>query len=124
MKQLANYIKIVPFHQYVSFNGTDITANVEVLILYSNTPIQFNEDPDNKNGNPYYKQSFQLVTDKLSANIRNMYPAKIPVVVLLYTDDQQPHILGNENSKLRLTIQPTPNEDILSFSREAEDTLF
>lgn len=124
MIHLANFIKIVPFHQYTSFDGTDITANVDVLTLKSETDITLDEEPDISEAGTKYKQSFQIVSEKLSETIRAMYPPNIPVVALIYTDNQQVNILGNEDSKLRLTIQPTPNEDICSFYRETLTPLF
>jgi hypothetical protein len=124
MIHLATFVKIVPFSQYTSYDGTDITADVDVLTLMSGCDIKFEEKPDTSDAGTKYKQSFKIVSEKLSDTIRTMYPPNIPVVALIYTDDQQAYILGNEESKLRLTIQPTPNEDICSFYRETLTPLF
>lgn len=124
MIHLANFIKIVPLHQYVSYSSGVITANVEVLLLLSESDIKLQETPEPTGAGTKYKQSFTIVSEKLSEAIRAMYPPNIPVMVILYTDDQQPYLLGNSEQRLRLTITPGPDSDLLSFYRETTTPLF
>ena len=127
MKTLADYFKIVPLSDFESFDGehlVTISGNAPDHIVANNNLVLEDSPDTGSRAGTFYKQSLQAVTDKLSEYQRMVYVARRPVVVLLFTDTGEPILWGNAEEKLRITLIPTPDADILNFNREALSPIF
>ena len=127
MKTLADYFKIVPLSDFQSFDGEHLVTisgkNPDHVVANNNLVLA--DTPETGSGaGTFYKQSLQAVTDKLSDDQRLVYVARRPVIVLLFTDTGAPVLWGNAEEKLRITLTPTPDADILNFTRAALSPVF
>ena len=127
MKTLADFLKIVPLSDFQSFDGehlVTISGNAPDHIVANNNLVLDDIPETGSPAGTFYKQSLMAVTDKLTDARRLVYVLRRPVVVLLFSDTGVPVLWGNAEEKLRITITPTPNEDILNFSRKALSPVF
>lgn len=127
MKNLANYFKIVPLSDFSGFDGTQlitISTNEPDHIPTNNDLVLMDTPDTGSRAGSVYKQSLRAVTDKLTDAQRAVYVNRRPVIVLLFTDDGAPVLWGSANYLLRISITPTPDADILDFSRIALNSVF
>ena len=127
MKTLANYFKMVPISDFSSFDGEKIItiSGADADHIPTNNELVLTEAPETENAaGSVYKQSLRAVTDKLTDAQREVYVNRRPVIVLLFTDDGEPVLWGSADNKLRITITPTPDADIIDFSRTALEPVF
>jgi len=126
MKHLANYIKILPLTDFDSFDGTTLiskSGNDPDLII-SNNNLVFDPKPQSSAAGPFYTEDLRVVTDKLSDDQRKVYSSRRPVVVLLFDDQANPIVWGNEDQKVRVTLTPNTDSDIIDLTRKTTTALF
>lgn len=126
-KNLAEYFKIVPLSDFQSFDGehlVTISGNAPDHILCNNNLVLADDPETGSRAGIFYKQSLRAVTDKLPEAQRSVYVPRRPVVVLLFTDIGEPVLWGNAEQMLRVSLTPTPDADILNFTREALSPVF
>lgn len=118
-KKLADYLKMVPLSDFKSFDGTSlITVSGSVPDhIVANNNLELADKPETGgNAGTFYKQSLRVVCDKLSDAQRKVYTARRPVVVLLFFDDGTSLLWGNSDQKLRITISPLSDADVMDFN--------
>lgn len=126
MKHLANYIKILPLTDFDSFDGTTLiskSGNDPDLII-ANNDLVFDPKPQTSGAGPFYAEDLKVVTNKLSTDQRKVYSSRRPVVVLLFDDQANPIIWGNEEQKVRVTLTPNADSDVIDLSRKTITALF
>lgn len=126
-KTLADYLEIVPLSDFESFDGehlVTISGKAPDHILCNNNLVLDDTPETGGRAGTFFKQSLLAVTDKLSPEQRLVYVPRRPVIVLLFTDAREPVLWGNADEKLRITITPTPDADILNFNRKALSPVF
>jgi len=126
MKHLGNYIKILPLTDFDSFDGTTLiskSGNDPDLII-SNKDLVFDPKPQSSGAGPFYTEDLRVVTDKLSDDQRKVYSSRRPVVVLLFDDQANPIVWGNEDQKVRVTLTPNTDSDIIDLARKTTKALF
>ena len=124
MKSLSNYLKIMPLNNYESINGNDLIGTIDQLFIKTTNDLEVEEKPNKKSGGRFIDQYMKAVSSVLSESDKKTYPAAIPVMVLLFTDDGTPVLWGGEEQKLRLTITSRPDCYIFEFKRQTTTTLF
>lgn len=127
MKKLADYFKIVPLSDFQSFDGQHLItiSGKDPDHVVANNNLNLVDEPETgSRASSFYKQSLRAVSDKLTDAQRKVYVSRRPVVVLLFTDDGAPVLWGNADQKLRITITPTTDADIMDFKRSALVPLF
>jgi len=124
MKQLSNYIKIIPLDYFESFDGSVISGSVEPDLILSKNDLILKETPKKNDAGIYYDQKLTVITLKLSDTIRKLYQNRRTVVVLLYDDNGAPYIWGSDLYRLRITITPNIDEDSLELESTSTSPLF
>jgi len=126
MKHLANYIKILPLTDYESFDGESLISKSGAAadLIIANNELVFNPLPESSGGGPRYSEELSVVTDKLSKSQREVYCSLRPVVVLLFEDTGTPIIWGDAEQKVRITLTPNTDRDILDLKRITTTPLF
>lgn len=126
MKHLANYIKILPLTDFLSSDGTTLIsksgANPDRII--ANNDLVFDTKPETSGAGTFYTEELRVVTDKLTDDQRAVYCSRRPVVVLLFDDRGNPILWGNDEQKVRVTLTPNTDRDILDLVRKTTTALF
>ena len=123
MKQLSNFIRIMPLAHFQSFDGTTLTGLSEPDLINGKNDLELMETPQSNSPGLIYEQSLNVVCTKLSAALRKKYAHQQPVVVLIYDDADNPQLWGDSDEKLRVTITPKIYYDILSLNRKSATPL-
>lgn len=126
MKHLANYIRLLPLTDFLSFDGTKLISKSgsDPDILVSRNDLVFDPKPGNGGGGTFYTEEIRVVTDKLTESQRSVYCNRRPVVVLLYDDKGTPILWGEADQKVRVTLTPNIDSDILDLARKTTTSLF
>ncbi len=125
MKQLSNFIKIMPLSDFTSFDGTNMSGSSVPDLIQSTNDLQFEELPQYSAPGVIYNQSLSLITTgKLSDAQRKKYSRRRPVVVLVYDENGVASLWGNDDERVRITITPKTDRDILELDRKATTPLF
>ncbi len=124
MKHLANYFKIMLLADFVSFDGTDMIGSSDPELIVCTNDLLFDEPPRSGEAGTFYEQSLRAVSPKLTATQREKYATRRPVMVLLYDDQGTPHLWGDNSLKLRISIDPKINEDVIELTRTALSPIF
>lgn len=126
MRDLSNFIKIVPLSDFQSFDGTDIitVSGSDPDLIPSNNDLKFEETPEKTRSGVIYNQSLTVVCDKLSESLRTRYQNNRPVVVQLFTDDNVSRQCGDDSTRARILITPGTDYDILTINRKSKKPVF
>jgi hypothetical protein len=126
MKHLADYIQILPLTDFDSFNGTTLISKsgADPDRLIANNRLVFDPKPESSAAGPFYTESLKVVVDKLTDDQRTNYTSRRPVVVLLFDDTGTPVLWGDAEQKVRVTITPNTDYDILDLVRKTTTALF
>jgi len=123
MRHLSNFLRVVPFSDFESFDGTKLVASSEPDLLLSLNDLNLDEKPSLNRGGTLYDQSLEVVCQKLSDTLRERYPERTKVVVLLYDDAQQPVLWGGDAYYLRISLAPKTDTDVITLTRKATRAL-
>jgi len=126
MKQLSDYLKILPLTDYDSFDGSSLISKSHVAPdhIVSNNNLVFNTKPENSPAGDYFTETLRVITDKLTDSQREKYTSRRPVVVLLFTDIAEPVLWGDADEKVRATVTPSIDYDIIDLTRKTTKALF
>lgn len=126
MKHLANYIKILPMTDFDSFNGSTLISisGADPDLIIANNDLVFDPKTEESGAGPFYTEELSIVTDKLTDLQRTVYCSKRPVVVLLFDDQENPVLWGDADQKVRATLTPNIDSDILDLKRVTTTALF
>lgn len=123
MKQLANYIRIMPLSDYQSFDGNTMSGYSTPDLILSENDLDLQDEPATSNAGVLYTQKLEIVTERLSDTLRKKYANKRAVMVLLYDDQEISHLWGDENQKLYILITPGIYNDSITLTRKAISTV-
>ena len=125
MKQLSNFIRIMPLSDYESFDGTNMSGSTEPDLILAKNNLQYDEVPQPGSAGVIFNQSLGLITDdKLNAAQRKKYANLRPVVVLIFDENGVPVLWGTDDERLRIMVTPKPDRDVLEFDRKSVTPLF
>lgn len=126
MKHLANYIKILPLTNYLANDGSELISKSgsDSDLIIANNDLVFDPKPGTSGAGTFYTEELRVVTDKLTDDQRAVYCSRRPVVVLLFDDQANPILWGNDEQKVRVTLTPNPDRDILDLVRKTTTALF
>ncbi|MGV8094496.1 MAG: hypothetical protein AB2L24_21795 [Mangrovibacterium sp.] len=119
MKQLANFVKIMPLSDYQAFDGTNMTGSSAPDLILSENDLQLQDEPSNTRAGVLYEQSLNVVTARLSDSLRKKYANRRPVMAVIHDDLGAPHLWGDGNQKLYILITPGLHNDSISLFRKA-----
>jgi len=119
MKQLANFIKIMPLSDYQAFDGTNMTGSSAPDLLLSENDLQLLDEPSSTRAGILYEQNLKVITGRLSDTTRKKYSNRRPVMALVYDDLGAPHLWGDANQKLYILITPGLHNDSILLFRKA-----
>lgn len=125
MNQLCNYIDIAPLSSVESINGQQVTFKTGKSFdrITSEVTPEWTENPSRSDAGTMYKQTFRMVADKLTDQLKQRYPVNLKVVAMLY-DDNGSHLMGNHNQPARITIIPNPDTDSIQLSRDTTQQIY
>ena len=124
MKHLANYFKIMLLDDFQSFDGTSLIGTSDQELIVCTNDLIFDEPPKSGDHGTIYEQSLRAVSGKLTTAQRAKYVDRRPVVVLLYDDEGIPYLWGNGSQKLRISINPKPDNDVIELTCMALSPIF
>ena len=126
MKHLANFVRILPLTDFNSFDGSMLISKSgsEPDLFISDKDVVFDPNPGDSRAGTFYTEEVRLVCSKLTAQQRDKYTSRRPVVVLLYDDNGTPILWGNEDQKVRVTLTPNVDNDIIDMVRKTTKALF
>ncbi len=126
MKHLADYIKILPLTDFNSFDGITLLSKSgsDPDHLVANNRLVFDTKPEDSGGGPFYTEQLNIVTDKLTDAQRKNYTSRRPVMVLLFTDSGETLLWGNAEQKVRATLTPNTDYDVIELIRKTTKSLF
>lgn len=126
MKHLSNYISILPLTDFDSFDGSKLISKsgTHPDKIVSNNDLVFDPKPETGGGGSFYTEELKVVTEKLEDVQRAKYCKRRPVVVLLFDDEATPILWGDANQKVRVTLTPNLDGDVLDFVRKTTKALF
>lgn len=126
MKQLAEFVQILPLSDFESFDGTTLISKsgTDPDTIIANNNLIFSTRPESSPAGPFFTEQLQIVSDKLDAGLRKIYFNQMPVVVLLFTDVNEPVLWGNMEQKVRISIAPNTDYDVIDLVRKTTTSLF
>lgn len=126
MKHLANYIKILPLTDFDSFDGSTLISKsgADPDQIIANNDLVFDPKAGESGAGPFYTEELSIVSDKLTDLQRKVYCSKRPVIVLLFDDQENPVLWGDADQKVRATLTPNIDQDIIDLVRKTTTALF
>lgn len=126
MKHLANFLKILPLTDFDLFDGETLVSKsgADPDVIYADNNIEFDPRPEDSPAGPFYTEPVRIVSAKLTDELRKRYTSKRAVIVLLFDDQGNPVLWGDLDQKVRITINPTPDSDVIDFVRKTTKPLF
>jgi len=126
MKHLAEFVQILPLSDFESFDGTSLISKsgVNPDTIIANNNLLFSTRPETSAAGPFFTEQLQIATDKLAASQRKVYFNRMPVIVLLFTDVNEPVVWGDLDQKVRISITPNTDYDVIDLVRKTTKSLF
>ena len=117
IKQLCNYIDIVPLSgvQSIENNTINLKLGITVDRIRSEVTPTWSETPSTSTSGTVFNQAFRIVSNKITQDLRAKYPNTLPVVVIMY-DDEGSHVLGDLSEFARITIIPSLDKDSIQIA--------
>ena len=122
---LCNYInlQILDNVESIEQNGVTLKPGIEWDRINSEKKPEWSEPPARSNSGTIYNQTFRIVTDKLSADVKDKYAINRPIIAILYDDDGE-HIFGDFDQLARITINPTTDKESIQLSRQSTEPIY
>lgn len=125
MKHLSNYITIMPLSHFESFNAGVLSGSSDPDLILSQNDLQLDENPQNNTPGTIYIQRMSITTvEKLSDAQRKKYKNLRPVVAVVYDDLGNGTLWGSDDERLRITISPRTDHDILELDRKSVTPMY
>jgi hypothetical protein len=125
MKHLANYISIMPLSHFESFNGTILSGSSEPDLILAQNDLQLKEQPQSTSPGTIFNQSMSITTiEKLSDAIRKKYANHRPVIALVYDETGTASLWGSDDERLRVTISPGTDRDVIELDRKSVTPIY
>jgi len=126
MKHIADFIKILPLTDYLNFADSTLVSKsgADPDLIKANNFAVFDSTPESSLAGPFYTEKVRITTDKLTEEQRKKYTSMRPVIVLLFDDQGNPVLWGDLDQKVRITINPLPDSDIIDLVRKTTKPLF
>jgi len=123
--QFHNHIDLIPREDVDTINGNEIVPieGRSCDQVLTDNDIRPSEQPEERNGNVYYRQKLSIVADKLDPALEGRYRNNRPVIAKLYRSDGQGIIWGDRELPVRVSLIPHPGHTALELTRNAPDPM-
>lgn len=116
-----NRIEIIPREDVDSITEegiVPITGKTMDQILSEND-LKLTDEPQDLDGNPCYKQTLSVISDKLTGTLAQKYRNHRPVLVQLHLSDGVLIVWGDPDVPVRVTATPYPGHDGFELTRNS-----